>query len=58
MRARSAFDWGGAALVVIALALAVFGAFMFGTRFHQVYALLAVLIFVVGLTGVYWKKDF
>ena len=49
-------DWSAAALVAIAVALAVFGAFKFGRLHDQVQALLVVPIFVVGLVGVYLLK--
>jgi hypothetical protein len=55
MKVRS-IDWSGAALVAIAVALAVFGAFKFGRLDDQIQALLVVPIFLIGLVGVYLLK--
>jgi hypothetical protein len=52
MRERS-IDWRAVALVVAIVALAVFGAFAFGSRYDQFKALLVALIFMLGLAGVY-----
>ncbi len=46
-------EWNAAALVVIAIALATFGAFAFGNRFNQFQTVLVVLIFMLGVAGVY-----
>jgi hypothetical protein len=53
MRGRPPIDWSAAGLVIVAVALAMVGAFAFGSRYNQVQAILVALIFLLGLAGVY-----
>jgi uncharacterized membrane protein len=46
-------DRSGLILVIAGLVLAIIGAFMFGNRLDQSHAVLAGLISLLGLAGVY-----
>ena len=55
MSRQPAVDWRGAALVVVAVALAMLEVAAFGSRFDQFRALIVAVIFL--LAGMYWLKQ-